>query len=80
LGSSCSARIVAALVAQYADVWNRNGIPSAPDELELKIDMLTRHCEAVGRDPTEIRKTGVAMANSPLLVVANSLRLKRFDD
>jgi hypothetical protein len=27
------------------------------DELKRKIDVLNRHCDAVGRDPAEIRKT-----------------------
>jgi F420-dependent oxidoreductase-like protein len=45
------------LVAQYADVWNRNGVLSPPEQLEHKIEVLTRHCAAVDRDPTEIRKT-----------------------
>jgi len=45
------------LVAQYADVWNRNGAVLTSDGLEHKIDVLARHCEAVGRDPAEIRKT-----------------------
>jgi F420-dependent oxidoreductase-like protein len=40
------------LVAQYADVWNT--MVSDVDELQHKIGVLTRHCEAVGRDP-EIR-------------------------
>jgi F420-dependent oxidoreductase-like protein len=43
------------LVAQYADVWNTT--VSEIDELKHKIDVLTRHCETVGRDPAEIRKT-----------------------
>jgi F420-dependent oxidoreductase-like protein len=43
------------LVAQYADVWNSTD--SEIDVLTHKIDVLTRHCEAVGRDVTEIRKT-----------------------
>jgi F420-dependent oxidoreductase-like protein len=37
------------LVAQYADVWNAT--TSIADELAHKIDVLHRHCEAVGRDP-----------------------------
>ena len=47
------------LVAQYADVWNRNGTGPDQDALDLehKIDVLRRHCDAVGRDPAEIRKT-----------------------
>src|SRR5271170_5450395 len=43
------------LVAQYADVWNSTD--SEPDVLKHKIDVLTRHCETVGRDVAEIRKT-----------------------
>jgi F420-dependent oxidoreductase-like protein len=43
------------LVAQYADVWNSTD--SEIDVLTHKIDVLTRHCDTVGRDVTEIRKT-----------------------
>jgi F420-dependent oxidoreductase-like protein len=43
------------LVAQYADVWNSTD--SEIDVLTHKIDVLTRHCETVGRDVAEIRKT-----------------------
>jgi F420-dependent oxidoreductase-like protein len=43
------------LVAQYADVWNSTD--SDPDVLKHKIDVLTRHCDTVGRDAAEIRKT-----------------------
>lgn len=43
------------LVAQYADVWNST--VTDVDELERKIEVLNRHCDAVGRDPGEIRKT-----------------------
>ncbi|HEX2140790.1 MAG TPA: LLM class flavin-dependent oxidoreductase [Candidatus Limnocylindria bacterium] len=39
------------IVAQYADGWNATGDPTAFVE---KRDALIRHCEAVGRDPTEI--------------------------
>src|SRR6201986_1644040 len=38
------------LVAQYADVWNST--ESEPDELKHKIEVLTRHCDTVGRDVT----------------------------
>jgi F420-dependent oxidoreductase-like protein len=41
------------LVAQYADVWNSTD--SDPDVLKHKIDVLTRHCDTVGRDAAEIR-------------------------
>jgi F420-dependent oxidoreductase-like protein len=43
------------LVARYADVWNTE-VPEV-DELKHKVDVLTRHCETAGRDPSEIRKT-----------------------
>jgi F420-dependent oxidoreductase-like protein len=43
------------LVAQYADVWN--SMAADIDELEHKIDVLNRHCDALGRDPGEIHKT-----------------------
>jgi F420-dependent oxidoreductase-like protein len=43
------------LVAQYADIWNST--TSDVDELAHKIEVLHRHCEAVDRDPREIRKT-----------------------
>src|ERR1700761_4530222 len=43
------------LVAQYADIWN--SMATDADELMHKIDVLNRHCDAVGRDPGEIQKT-----------------------
>lgn len=43
------------LVAQYADVWNST--VSDVDELKHKIGVLARHCDTVGRDPAQIRKT-----------------------
>ena len=43
------------LVAQYADIWNSTATDA--DELKHKIDVLNRHCVAVGRDPGGIRKT-----------------------
>jgi alkanesulfonate monooxygenase SsuD/methylene tetrahydromethanopterin reductase-like flavin-dependent oxidoreductase (luciferase family) len=42
------------LVAQYADACN---ILGEPDEVAKKIDVLRRHCDAVGRDPNEIEVT-----------------------
>jgi F420-dependent oxidoreductase-like protein len=42
------------LVAQYADVWNST---SPAEELPHKIEVLKRHCDAVGRDFAEIRLT-----------------------
>ncbi len=43
------------LVAQYADIWNST--TTDPDELRHKIEVLNRHCDSVGRDPREIRRT-----------------------
>ncbi len=43
------------MVAQYADVWNSTD--AELDVLTHKLDVLQRHCETVGRDMTEIRKT-----------------------
>jgi F420-dependent oxidoreductase-like protein len=43
------------IVAEHADVWN-----TGMDEVETfrhKLGVLTRHCEDVGRDPAEIRKS-----------------------
>jgi F420-dependent oxidoreductase-like protein len=42
------------LVAQYADACN---ILGSPEEVADKIDVLRRHCDAVGRDPNEIEVT-----------------------
>jgi F420-dependent oxidoreductase-like protein len=45
------------LVAQYADVWNMSLAAGPPDETRHKLDVLNRHCDDVGRDPVDIRKT-----------------------
>ena len=45
------------LVAQYADVWNMSLAAGPPDETRHKLDVLNRHCDDVGRDPADIRKT-----------------------
>jgi alkanesulfonate monooxygenase SsuD/methylene tetrahydromethanopterin reductase-like flavin-dependent oxidoreductase (luciferase family) len=42
------------LVAQYADMCNIFGDPAT---VRHKMDVLERHCEAVGRDPGTIVKT-----------------------
>jgi F420-dependent oxidoreductase-like protein len=44
------------LVAQYADACN---IIAEPSLLGHKIDVLRRHCDAVGRDPSEIEITAM---------------------
>lgn len=43
------------LVAQYADIWN-SSVATAED-FTHKIDVLRQHCDVIGRDPAEIRKT-----------------------
>jgi alkanesulfonate monooxygenase SsuD/methylene tetrahydromethanopterin reductase-like flavin-dependent oxidoreductase (luciferase family) len=45
------------LVAQYADACNITG---GPDQIRHKLDVLRSHCEAVGRDPSEITVTRLA--------------------
>ena len=53
------------LVAEYADACNLFG--SSPAEVAHKLDVLRRHCDDVGRDEAEIRKTiiyqGPTLAN-----------------
>jgi F420-dependent oxidoreductase-like protein len=44
------------LVAQYADACNIFG---GPEDVAQKIDVLRRHCDAVGRDPNEIEVTAM---------------------
>ena len=44
------------IVAESADIWNNWTSPS-PEEYRPKLDALERHCEAIGRDPGEIRKS-----------------------
>ncbi|MEU6597542.1 LLM class F420-dependent oxidoreductase [Streptomyces flaveolus] len=51
------------LVARYADACNL--IPGSPEELRHKLDVLRRHCEAVGRDYDTIRKT-IAYSGEPV--------------
>jgi F420-dependent oxidoreductase-like protein len=42
------------LVAEYADICNVSG---SPDDLRRLMGILDAHCEAVGRDPSEICRT-----------------------
>lgn len=44
------------LVAKYADACNIFG---GPDMVAQKLDVLRRHCDAVGRDPNEIEVTAM---------------------
>jgi len=45
------------LVAQYADACNVPDIPDGGATVRHKLDVLRRHCEAVGRDYETIEKT-----------------------
>jgi F420-dependent oxidoreductase-like protein len=49
------------LVARYADACNL--FASSPEEIAHKLEVLDRHCEAEGRDPTTIDRTILALAN-----------------
>ena len=67
------------LVAQYADVWNSTD--SEIDVLTHKIDVLTRHCDTVGRDVAEIRKTVGFFFEDPFENLDGYLRkLERFSE
>jgi F420-dependent oxidoreductase-like protein len=67
------------LVAQYADVWN--SADSEIDVLTHKIDVLTRHCDTVGRDVAEIRKTVGFFFEDPFENLDGYLRkLERFSE
>jgi alkanesulfonate monooxygenase SsuD/methylene tetrahydromethanopterin reductase-like flavin-dependent oxidoreductase (luciferase family) len=46
------------LVAQYADACNLFG--TSPEDVEHKLAVLRRHCDDIGRDYDEIRKTILA--------------------
>ena len=46
------------LVAQYAEEWNVWG---TPEILATKGEVLDEHCEQVGRDPSTVRRTAVAL-------------------
>jgi F420-dependent oxidoreductase-like protein len=50
------------LVAQYADIWN--SMSNDVEELQHKIEVLNRHCDAVGRDPGEVRRTSGGLAGA----------------
>jgi F420-dependent oxidoreductase-like protein len=59
------------LVAQYADACNIFG---GPDEVAHKIDVLRRHCDAVGRDPDDIEVTGMYRDLPPRATVDDVVR------
>ena len=53
------------LVATYADACNLNVPFGSPDDVAHKVDVLRRHCDAVGRDRAEIEVTASLGAVSP---------------
>jgi F420-dependent oxidoreductase-like protein len=55
------------LVAQYADACNL--LNASPEEVEDKLGVLRRHCDDVGRDYDEIRKT--ILVNKPRATLEN---------
>lgn len=46
------------MVAQYADEWN---VWADPEIMAHKISVLDEHCERLGRDPSEIQRSAVAL-------------------
>ena len=54
IGGSGEKRLLR-IAAQHADVWNIVGAP--PDEASRLSKVLDAHCEEVGRDPNEIRRS-----------------------
>jgi len=59
------------LVAQYADACNIFG---GPDEVAHKVDVLRRHCDALGRDPAEIEVTAMYRDLPPNATVDDVVR------
>jgi F420-dependent oxidoreductase-like protein len=51
------------LVAQYADACNL--VAASPEVVAHKLDVLRRHCDAVGRDEGEIEKTILVVGINP---------------
>jgi alkanesulfonate monooxygenase SsuD/methylene tetrahydromethanopterin reductase-like flavin-dependent oxidoreductase (luciferase family) len=47
-------KVTMRIAAQYADEWN---IWGSPETLKRKGEILEKHCEAVGRDPSEIKRS-----------------------
>jgi len=49
-------RLLLRVVACHADEWN---VFATPEVLRHKVEVLERHCDAVNRDPSEIKRTVV---------------------
>ncbi|GAB2892950.1 LLM class F420-dependent oxidoreductase [Streptomyces mayteni] len=50
------------LVARYADACNL--LPTTPEEVAHKLDVLRRHCDDLGRDYDRIRRTTIASGDA----------------
>jgi len=64
-------------LAMHGDIFNLDGWAGGGMSLELyrhKVGVLERHCEAVGRDPAEIRRTLLM----PIAVTDDASRAERF--
>jgi alkanesulfonate monooxygenase SsuD/methylene tetrahydromethanopterin reductase-like flavin-dependent oxidoreductase (luciferase family) len=55
-------RIALRVVAQHADIWNCP--TSSVDEFRHKSAVLDEHCRAIGRDPSEIRRSVQVLVSS----------------
>ena len=51
-------KVMLGIVARYADEWNGWG---TPEVLRHKIEVLSEHCAAIGRDPSEIHVSAAAL-------------------
>lgn len=60
------------LVAQYANAWNIISF-MGPDALKSKLAILKEHCDAIGRDYTEIEKTTLSLAAVPAPMPAGAV-------
>lgn len=47
-------KVLLKIVAEHADMWNTQG---SPERMSRLIDVMRRHCDAIGRDVDEIEKT-----------------------
>lgn len=57
--------------AKYADICNLVGV--SPDQVRHKKQVLERHCEAVGRDPSDVKMT----AHVPMRIIRDEEHAKR---
>ena len=65
-------------LAKFGDIFNLDGWSGRGMSMELyqhKMEVLERHCEAVGRDPSEIKRTLLA----PLLITDDKDEAERFN-